>query len=291
MKVLTINKRKTGLAIIMVGLMILIIGLGNYFEEKLKIATLTQNNIGSFKTYKIEEKITYGLPESWISSETKVSNKKIKYHSDFISDDNIIKGYIELWDENEDIQSIIKENEKHIKGIGIDDYKIVKSNIGKDEAYVMQYNISLSKDDFYRTYDYFLNLNGNKIKHTVKGIMHRIAVTAFPESTQSYILLSCMETERPVYQQLFDQLKTASVDKIKFYMSMVLPLYSENMVLSSGLWNSWNEETQTAYTFYSNLNGPNAVVYGKCIGMGIRNAAKSKPEFDYSKRGEIDLFS
>ena len=56
MKVLTINKRKTGLAIIMIGLMVLIIGLGNYFEEKLKIATLTQNNIGSFKIYNIEEK-------------------------------------------------------------------------------------------------------------------------------------------------------------------------------------------------------------------------------------------
>ena len=37
MKVLTINKRKTGLAIIMIGLMVLIIGLGNYFEEKLKL--------------------------------------------------------------------------------------------------------------------------------------------------------------------------------------------------------------------------------------------------------------
>lgn len=135
------------------------------------------------------------------------------------------------------------------------------------------------------------DLNGKKIKHTVKGIMHRIAVTAFPESTQSYILLSCMETERPIYNKLFDQLKTASVDKIKFYMSMVLPLYSENMVLSSGLWNSWNEETQMSYTFYANLNGPNAAVYGKCIGMGLRNAAKSKSEFDYSKRGKIDLFA
>lgn len=120
--------------------------------------------------------------------------------------------------------------------------------------------------------------------------MHRIAVTAFPESIQSYILLSCMESERHLYQKLFDQLKTASVDKIKLYMSMVLPLYSENMVLSSGLWNSWNEETQMAYTFYANLNGPNAVVYGKCIGIGLRNAAKSKQEFDYSKRGRIDMF-
>ena len=135
------------------------------------------------------------------------------------------------------------------------------------------------------------DLNGNRIKHTVKGSMHRIAVTAFPESTQSYILLSCMETERTIYQRLFDQLKTASVDKVKFYMSMVLPLYSENMVLSSELWNNWNKETQMAYTFYANLNGPDAVVYGKCIGMGIRNAAKSNPEFDYSKRAKIDLFT
>jgi hypothetical protein len=179
------------------------------------------------------------------------------------------------------------------------EFEPVKSHFDKEimagtHSGIATYVIKIPEQIKFADYAYIApdyDLNGNKIKHTVKGIMHRIAVTAFPESTQSYILLSCMETERPVYQQLFDQLKTASVDKIKFYMSMVLPLYSENMVLSSGLWNSWNEETQTAYTFYSNLNGPNAVVYGKCIGMGIRNAAKSKPEFDYSKRGEIDLFS
>ncbi len=135
------------------------------------------------------------------------------------------------------------------------------------------------------------DLNGNKIKHTVKGIMHRIAVTVFPESTQSYVLLSCMETERSIYQKLFEQLKTASLEKIKFYMSMVLPLSSENMVLSPGLWTSWDKETQKAYTFYANLSGPDAVMYGKCIGKGIRNAANSKTEFDYSKRGKIDLFT
>jgi len=135
------------------------------------------------------------------------------------------------------------------------------------------------------------DLDGKKIRHTVKGIMHRLAVTVFPESTQSYILLSCLEQERAIYQRLFDQLNVASLDKIKYYMSMVLPLYSENMVLSSVLWNSWNEEVQMAYTFYANLHGPDAVVYGKCIGMGIRNAAKKNSEFDYSKRGKIDLFA
>lgn len=134
------------------------------------------------------------------------------------------------------------------------------------------------------------DLNGKKIKHTVKGVMHRLAITVFPEVTQSYILLSCLETEKKIYEKLFSQLDLASVDKIKFYFSMILPLYSENMVLSPDLWNSWDDEVQMAYTFYANLNGPDAFVYGKCIGMGIRNAAKQKPEFDYSKRGKIDLF-
>ncbi len=135
------------------------------------------------------------------------------------------------------------------------------------------------------------DLNGKKIKHTVKGVMHRLVITAFPESSQSYILLSCLESERAIYQRFFDQLNVASIDKIEFYMSMVLPLYSENMVLSPNLWDSWNEEIQMAYTFYANLHGPDATVYGKCIGMGIRNAAKKNPEFDYSKRGKIDLFA
>ena len=135
------------------------------------------------------------------------------------------------------------------------------------------------------------DLNGKKIRHTVKGIMHRLAITVFPESTQSYIILSCLQTERPIYQRLFDQLNAASIDKIKFYISMVLPLYSENMVLSSKLWDSWSEEVKMAYTFYANLTGRDAFVYGKCIGMGIRNAAKKRSEFDYSKRGKIDLFS
>ena len=134
------------------------------------------------------------------------------------------------------------------------------------------------------------DLDGNKIKHTVKGVMHRLAVTVFPEESQSYILLSCLKSEKPIYEGLFKQLRSYSIDKIKFYMSMVLPLYSENMVLSPALWRSWDDETKMAYTFYANLNGPNAAVYSKCIGMGIRNAAKSRSSYDYSKRGKIDLF-
>lgn len=55
------------------------------------------------------------------------------------------------------------------------------------------------------------------------------------------------------------------MDKIKFYMSMVLPLYSENMVLRPKLRDSWDDEVRMAYTFYVNLTGHDAFVYGKGI--------------------------
>lgn len=133
------------------------------------------------------------------------------------------------------------------------------------------------------------DMDGQRIKHTVKGVMHRVAVTVLPEKTQSYIILSCLESEEAIYQNLFNQLQNSSIDKIKSYFSMILPLYSENMVLSPNIWNNWDEETRIAYTFYANLQGNDVIVYSKTIGMVLRNAAKNS-NFDYSNRGKINLF-
>lgn len=134
------------------------------------------------------------------------------------------------------------------------------------------------------------DLDGKKIKHTVKGTMHRLAVTVFPEINQSYILLSCLEGERYIYETLFHQLENSPIDRVKFYMSMILPLYSENMVLSADLWNAWNDETKMAYTFYANLKGPDFFTYNKMIGMVLRNATRRSAEVDYRNRLKIDLF-
>ena len=180
----------------------------------------------------------------------------------------------------------------------MDEFEPVKSHFDKEilagtHAGITTCVIKIPEQIKFADYAYIApdyDLDGNRIKHTVKGVMHRIAITVFPELTQSYILLSCLETEKSIYQKLFDQLKTASVDKVKFYISMILPLYSENMVLSPELWNNWNEDNQQAYAFYANLKGPQATVYGKAIGMGLRNAAKCGSNFDYSKRGKLDLF-
>lgn len=57
-------------------------------------------------------------------------------------------------------------------------------------------------------------------------------------------------------------------------MSKILLLYSENMVLNPELWTNWNKETQETYTLYANLEGPQAYVRGRAVGVALRNAAR-----------------
>lgn len=134
------------------------------------------------------------------------------------------------------------------------------------------------------------DLNGRTIKHTIRGVMHRIAITVFPESNRSWLLLSCLKAEESIYEDFFEQLLSATDDKLRFYINMVLPLYSENMVLSPELWNAWDEETQMAYTFYANLHGPEAYTIGMGIGMGLKNAARDKTGKAYLLPPKINLF-
>lgn len=134
------------------------------------------------------------------------------------------------------------------------------------------------------------DMNGKKIKHTKKGIMHRLAITIFPETSCSWLLLSCLDDEVDIYIELFSQFESSSENKIKFYLNMILPLYSENIVLSPSLWTNWSSETQMAYTYYANLNGKDAVAMGRCIGYGLKNASKDKTGQAYKMQPKINLF-
>lgn len=134
------------------------------------------------------------------------------------------------------------------------------------------------------------DLNGKRIKHTRKGVMHRVAITVFPEETKSWLLLSCLESERSIYESFFNQLRNEPIQKVKYYLNMILPLYSENMVLSPDLWNVWDEKTHMAYTYYANLFGPDAKRMEMCLGFGLKNAARDKSGSAYNEQPKINLF-
>ena len=134
------------------------------------------------------------------------------------------------------------------------------------------------------------DLNGERIE-TIDdcGKMHRLAVTVLPESNQSYILLSCLSSEEKIYHDFFEQIKVSDTSKVLYYFNLLLPLFSENLVISEKLWDNHSEKGQFGLVHMAALIGTDQFNLSHTIGMALRNAAKNK-KMDYSKRGEIDLF-
>lgn len=134
------------------------------------------------------------------------------------------------------------------------------------------------------------DLNGERIE-TIEGCgkMHGLAVTVLPESNQSYILLSCLSSEEKIYHDFFEQIQVSDISKVLYYFNLLLPLFSENLVISEKLWDNHSEKGQFGLVHMANLIGTDQFNLSHTIGMALRNAAKNK-KMDYSKRGEIDLF-
>ncbi len=134
------------------------------------------------------------------------------------------------------------------------------------------------------------DLNGKRIE-TIDDCrkMHRLAITVLPESNQSYILLSCLSSEEKIYHDFFDQIQESDISKVLFYFNLLLPLFSENLVISEKLWDNHSEKGQFGLVHMANLIGTDLFNMSHTIGMALRDAAKNK-KMDYSKRGEIDLF-
>ena len=69
----------------------------------------------------------------------------------------------------------------------------------------------------------------------------------------------------------------------------MLPLFSENIILSEVLWNAVDEKGQLGLTHMANVIGDAHFRLSQTLGMALRNAAQKK-NFDYSKRMGFDLF-
>ncbi|AGA68904.1 SEC-C motif-containing protein [Desulfitobacterium dichloroeliminans LMG P-21439] len=135
------------------------------------------------------------------------------------------------------------------------------------------------------------DLEGHKIKNIKNNIMDRVFLTIFPEENKSYIIMSYLEKDKNTYGNLAEQLKYKDIDLIKYFITLVLPLYSENIVLSPRLWEKWDEETQMAFTFYSNRSGSQFAVYNLAVKFGMQNIKNKKMNLPNGKRCKIDLFS
>ncbi|MBU3178907.1 hypothetical protein KPL47_21585 [Clostridium estertheticum] len=159
MKIIFINRKKVGIIVIVLGLMITLLGISKQFDQKLKMTILVENNIKLSDDYVvINGKASYKLPKGWTTNEKKFSGDEILYHNDFQSSDVAIHGFVEVWKGRKDLKAFL-DNSKNISEVQnkIKSYKIDDITINGKKTYVVQYLINVSDNNWYKSYEYFID--------------------------------------------------------------------------------------------------------------------------------------
>ncbi|MGH4052499.1 MAG: hypothetical protein ACREVX_14420 [Clostridium sp.] len=158
-KVIVINKKKVGIIVVILGLMITLLGISKQFDNKLKTTILVENNIKLLNDYStINGKVIYKLPVGWTTRERKFPGNDIMYHNDFQSSDAVIHGFVEVWNSKQDLKSFldtsknISEEQNEIKN-----YKIEDVIINGKKTYLIQYLINTNNHNWYKAYEYFVD--------------------------------------------------------------------------------------------------------------------------------------
>ena len=165
MKLFIINKKTTGIYIIIIGLMLVMLGVENKFDERLKTTSLIYNNIKALKAYSIKDiSYTYKLPKSWTTEEEKFPGGEIVYHNSFISNDGNLHGYVQVWQLRRDLENFIQDIKKNSEvENSIYEYKVSDYKYGNLKGFKVLYKIK-TKNDNYVAYEYFIKLKDNFIR-------------------------------------------------------------------------------------------------------------------------------
>lgn len=158
MRLIILNRKRIGVTIIIVGLMLILFGFEKQFDERLKNVALIQNNITSLKKYDVPElKFSYKLPNEWTTKKEDFAGNEIVYHNDFFSQDGIIHGYVQVWNLKEDLKSFLdKSKTSNAKFAVYEDYEISPITVNKHEGYLITYTMKTSDEANYKSYEYFL---------------------------------------------------------------------------------------------------------------------------------------
>lgn len=110
MRVIFIYGKKVTIFLTIALFMVILFVLEQGFHERLKLASLRDVNIHSFKEYADEDmRISYKLPGKWENNEKEFDVGKIVYHSNFYDSHNSIGGYIQLYDKDGNLQDVVSK--------------------------------------------------------------------------------------------------------------------------------------------------------------------------------------
>lgn len=159
-----IDRKKLGMIIIVIGSMLILFGMQNKLNKRLSYIALFQNNIKELKTFTIMNgKISYKLPSKWSTEIRDLPGGEITYHNEFHSKDNVIYGFVQVWNINDDLKDFLSKS-KNVseKGNQVTDYNIRMTTISNRKWYEVSYNISGINPQVFNAHEYFIK-NGNNI--------------------------------------------------------------------------------------------------------------------------------
>ncbi|MFD3158480.1 hypothetical protein ACFIJ5_16765 [Haloimpatiens sp. FM7330] len=157
-KIITLNGKKIGVTLIIIGLMLMLIVFEKNFDHRLKFAALMHSNINSLKEYSIlDNKYTYKLPEEWKTKKRQFQGKEIIYHNEFASKDNNIYGFVQVWNINKSLKKFLEDSKQiALEQNVINDYKIEQFNVNNEKGYLVTYSLVDGKNYTYNSYEYFI---------------------------------------------------------------------------------------------------------------------------------------
>jgi hypothetical protein len=158
MKLIILNRRRLGVTIIIVGLMLVLFGFEKKFDGRLKYVALMQSNISSLTKYDVPElKFNYKLPSNWTTKLENFGGGEIVYHNDFTSEDASIRGFVQVWNLKDDLKSFLdKTKEINAPYAKYSNYNVLPITVKKQEGYLMTYDMQTGANATYKGYEYFL---------------------------------------------------------------------------------------------------------------------------------------
>ncbi|KHD37285.1 hypothetical protein NL50_08150 [Clostridium acetobutylicum] len=166
MKFILVDGKKLGAIIIVVGLMLVLFGIGNNFNDKIRSTAYIQSNLGQLKEYKIKDlNLNYMLPEKWVTETEKFDGSEILYHNNFSDKASGINGFVEVWKIQKDLKTFLNNSkEASMQQNVVENYNIVTLNTNIGNGYFVKYIIKDKDEKSYVANEYFIKTGKNFVR-------------------------------------------------------------------------------------------------------------------------------
>lgn len=109
-------------------------------------------------------------------------------------------------------------------------------------------------------------------------------ITILPEKNKSYIIISYLKSESKIYEKLKEQfLDLNNKERIELYLKLIVPLLTNNIVISPNLYSSFSDEIQNFLNSMLSCTDIECFEQMEGIRRAMKKSSKSAEQFELLK--------